>query len=178
MSDRDMDELARWIAAEQEAPWDEADALFAAVASRYLPVTDAPPGLSARIMAAIPRRAATPWTRASEELAASRWARATLIAALVVLGIALSAVSASQFFDVAAASVETLARIAHGLSTSLSAAVGVFVASWTLLNSLGRAATVVTTTGAAPVVIAANLLLACLAFAGLSRLLAPREECS
>ncbi len=178
MSDKDMDELARWLAAEQEAPWDDADALFATVASRYLPPAGAPANLSARIMAALPRQAASPWMRMTVDLAASWSARATLVGALVVLGISLSAVSASRFFDVAAASVEILARIAHGVSTSLSAAVGVFVASWTLLTSLGRAAIVVTTTGAAPIVIAANLLLACLAFAGLSRLLAPQEECS
>jgi hypothetical protein len=178
MIDRDMDELARWMAAEQDAPWDEADVLFAAVASRNLPVADAPASLSARIMAALPPHPVSPWAGATVALAASWWARATLVAALVVLGLSLSAASASRVFEVAAASVETLAGIAHGASTALSAAIGVFVASWELLTSLGQAAIVVTTTGAAPVVIAANLLLACLTFAGLSRLLVRQEECS
>ena len=122
MSDIDMDELPRWMAAEQDAPWDEADALFAAVASRYLPAADAPASLSAHIMAALPRQAASPWARAAGDLVASWWVRATLVAAFVVLGMSLSTVSTSQVFDLTAASVEAVARTAHGLSTSLSAA--------------------------------------------------------
>jgi hypothetical protein len=178
MTDRNMDELARWMAAEQGASWDEADALFAGVASRYLPLTEAPAGLTVRIMAAVPHRAASLNARAMGDVASSWWGRLTVAAALAVLGAALSAVSAGQLFDLAAFAVEALARISHGVSTSLTAALGIWGVSWTLLMSLGRAAMLVTTSGAVPALIAASLLLAITSFAGLTRLLAPREECS
>ena len=55
MSDRHMDELDRWLAAEQAGGLEEADALFAAVARRHLPLLQEPAGLSAAILASLPR---------------------------------------------------------------------------------------------------------------------------
>jgi hypothetical protein len=178
MTDRNTDELAQWMAAEQGESWDEADALFAGVASRYLSLTEAPAGLSMRVMAAMPHRAASLNARAMVDVAGSWWTRLTVAAALAVLGAALSAVSAGQLFDLAAVVVSATARLTHGVLTSLSAALGVWGVSWTLLTNLGRAAMLVTTSGPAPALIVASLFLAIASFAGLTRLLAPREECS
>jgi hypothetical protein len=55
---------------------------------------------------------------------------------------------------------------------------GVCSAAIALLSDLGSAAVVVAGSGAAPALIVANVLVASLAFLGLSRLLSPREECS
>jgi hypothetical protein len=173
-----MDELTRWIAAEQDGSWDEADALFAGVASRHLGLHPAPPGLTARVMAAIPQPSAGPWTRAIGDLAGSWWGRAAVAASLGVLGVALSAVPAGRVLEAAPGLVEMAAGLVHLAAASLAAAFGVWVAAWTLLASLGRVAAVVSTTSAVAALIAVNLLLACVACAGLLRLLPPREECS
>jgi len=176
MNRRDTDELARWVAAEQADAWDEADACFAAMASRHLPRLAEPAGFSARVMAALPRRAALGRFGAVLDAASAWWVRAAIAAAVAVLGIALAGVSVGQLLTFSTGSVEALARLALGISTSMSAALGVVAASWAVLLDLGRAAMVLTTSGPAPVLIGANILLACLAFAGLSRLLCPREE--
>jgi len=178
MSHRDTDDLARWLEAEQAESWDEADELFAAIASRHLPLAAEPAGLAARIMAAVPGRARARWFGTLSGFAGARWVRATVAAAVAVLGASLGAVSPGQIVNAAAASVEALAWLAHGASAGLSAAVSVWGGSWALLVNLGRAASLLASSGAAPLVIAGNLLLACAAFAGLSRLLSLREECS
>ncbi len=176
MSENQPDNLAEWLDAEAGGSWDEADARFAAVAASWLPMSEVPAGLSERIMAAIPRTTGTRWARVTSDLLASWWVRATVGAAMLVLGVVLALVSAGQVFTFGAALVTTVARLGHVAATSLSAALGVWVAFWTVLVSLGRAAVVVTATRTASLVIVANLGLAALAFAGLTRLLAPMEE--
>jgi hypothetical protein len=176
MNRRDTDELARWMAAEQAGSLDDADAWFGAVLSRHLPRVVEPAGLVARVMAALPRTATVGWFGAVFDAVGSWWVRATVAAAVAVLGFTLAGVSLGQLLAFSAHSVEVLARLALGVSTSLSAAFGVVAASLALLVDLGRAAMVLATSGPAPAVIGANVLLACLAFAGLSRLLSPREE--
>ena len=171
MSDWDADELTRWLAAEQHDACDQADALFARVASSHWRPIEAPSGLAVRIMAAVPTR------RPASDLAAPWWVRLTVAAALLVLGLAPAAVSPGLLFDLASNFVTVLARLTHGVVTSGSAALGVWGVSWTLLTTVGRAAVVVTTAGAAPMFIMANLLVASAAFVGLTRLLAPREDC-
>lgn len=171
MSDWDADELTRWLAAERDDACDQADALFARVASSHWRPLEAPAGLEARIMAAVPTR------RPAFDLAAPWWVRLTVAAALLVLGLAPAAVSPGLLFDLASNFVTVLARLTHGVVTSGSAALGVWGVSWTLLTTVGRAAVVVTTAGAAPMFIVANLLVASAAFVGLTRLLAPREDC-
>ena len=171
MSDWDADELTRWLAAEQDDACDQADALFTRVASSHWRPIEAPSGLAVRIMAAVPTR------RPASDLAAPWWVRLTVAAALLVLGLAPAAVSPGLLFDLASNFVTVLARLTHGVVTSGSAALGVWGVSWTLLTTVGRAAVVVTTAGAAPMFIVANLLVASAAFVGLTRLLAPREDC-
>lgn len=178
MRDTDTDDLARWLAAEQAGASDEADALFAMVVARHLPLLPEPDGLAERISAAVPRGA---WARSLATfagLAGARWVRATVVAAVAVLAAAFGAVSPGQLFAAAAASVEAAAWLAHGVSAGLTAAVYVWGGSWSLLVNLGQAATLVASSGIVPMLIAANLLIACGAFAGLSRLLSLREECS
>jgi hypothetical protein len=176
MSDRHMEELGRWLAAERAGALDEADVLFAAVASRHLPLLQAPAGLSAAVLAAVPRRSEAGRFAAVFELVGSWWVRATVAAAVGVLGIALATLSLSQLLAFSSWSVEGLARLAHGASAALAAAIGVCGAALTLIVDLGRAAMLVAGSGAAPAVIAANVLVAGLAFLGLSRLLSAREE--
>ena len=64
MSDRPTDELERWLAAEQAEAIDEADALFAVVARRHLPLLQEPAGLAAAILSSLPRTKRSRWTLA------------------------------------------------------------------------------------------------------------------
>ena len=178
MSDRHMDELGRWLAAEEAGSLEEADALFAAVARRHLPLLEEPAGLTAAILASLPRRRTPVWLAPLLNLGASRWARATVAAAVVVLGVALATLSLGRLIEFSSWSVEALAHAATGAVAALSAAAGVCGATIALLADLGRAAMVVAGSGAAPALIVGNVLVASLAFLGLSRLLSPGEECS
>jgi hypothetical protein len=177
MSDRDMDELGRWFAAERAGALDEADQLFAALASRHLPLIEEPAGLAAGILAAVPRRRRSSPFAAAFELGGSWWVRATVAAAVGVLGIAFATLSLDQLVAFSSWSVEGLARVAHGASAALAVAIGICGAAMTVLVDLGRAAMLVAGFGAAPAMIAANVLVAGLAFLGLSRLLSRQEEC-
>jgi len=177
MSRRDTDALGRWLAAERAGSRDEADAWFAAVAARHLRRVAEPAELAARVMAALPRTPAARRFSMVMDAASSWWVRAAVAAAVVVLGVALATLSLSQVLGFATRSVEAAARLVLGISTSCSAALGVLGASFALLVDLGRAASLLATSGPAPALISANVLLACLAFAGLSRLLSSREEC-
>ena len=56
MSDWNPDDLARWLEAEREDAFEEADRLFARVAKAHLHPAEAPAGLTTRVMAAIPVR--------------------------------------------------------------------------------------------------------------------------
>lgn len=178
MSDRHMDELDRWLAAEQAGGLEEADALFAAVARRHLPLLQEPAGLSAAILASLPRGSPSGWLAALLNPGASRWARATVAASVAVLGVALATLSLGRLIAFWSWSVEVLARLTHGAWAAAAAAIEVGGATIALLGDLGRAAMVVAGSGAAPALIVANVLLASLAFLGLSRLLSPREEFS
>jgi hypothetical protein len=177
MSDPYMDELGRWLAAERAGALDEADELFGAVASRHLPLLSEPAGLTAAILAAVPRRRKPSRLAAVFGLAGSSWVRATIAAAVGVLGISIAVVSLDQLLAFSSWSVEVVARLAHGASAALAAAIGVCSATATVLVDLGRAAMLVAGSGAAPAMIAANVLVAGLAFVGLSRLLSRQEEC-
>ena len=86
MTERHQD-LRRWLEAEEAGgDWDAADASFASVAAAWLPMSEAPAGLTERIMAAMPRTAETRWARALAGLMASWWVRSTVGAALLILG--------------------------------------------------------------------------------------------
>jgi hypothetical protein len=176
MSERDMDELDRWLAAEQAEAFDEADALFAAVAQRHLPLLQTPAGLSAAILASLPRTRTSRWFAPLLDLGVPRWARATVAASVVVLGAALAMLSLGQLVAFWSWSVEALAHAATGTVAALAAVAGICSAAVALLGDLGRAAMVVVSSGAAPALIVANVLVASLAFLGLSRLMSPGEE--
>jgi hypothetical protein len=178
MSDRHTDELDRWLAAEQAEALEEADALFAAVARRQLPLLEEPAGLSAAILASLPRAKRFGWFAALLALDASRWARATVAASVAVLGAALAMLSLGRLIECWSWSVEALARAATGTVAALAAVARVCGATIALLGDLGRAAMVVAGSGAAPALILASVVVASLAFLGLSRLLSPREEFS
>jgi hypothetical protein len=176
MSDRPMDELERWLAAEQAEDLEEADALFAAVARRQLPLLEEPAGLSAAILASLPRTRTSRWFAPLLGRGVPRWARATVAASVAVLGIALATLSLGRLIEFSSWSVEVLAHAATGAVAALAAVAGVCGATFALLGDLGRAAMVVAGSGAAPALIFASVLLASLAFLGLSRLLSPGEE--
>jgi hypothetical protein len=173
-----MRELDRWLAAEQAGAVEEADALFAAVARRQLPLLEEPAGLSAAILASLPRKRTFRWFAPLLALGVPRWARATVAASVAVLGVALATLSLGQLIECWSWSVEALAHAATWALGVLAAAVGVCGAAIAVVGDLGRAAMVVAGSGAAPALIVANVLVASLAFLGLSRLLSPREEFS
>lgn len=176
MRDTELEELKRWVEAEGEAPWDEADALFASVARRHLPRLAQPRDLGSTVMAAIARSSGASPVRWALEAVSQGWVRFALVASVVVLGLALALASGTRVFEAAAGGIEALAGAAHVAATAIRAGAGVAVAAWTLFVSLSRTAALVASTGSAQTLIAANLLLAFAAFAGLSRLLTPREE--
>jgi hypothetical protein len=173
-----MDELERWLAAEQAENLEEADALFAAVARRQLPLLEEPAGLPAAILASLPRARTFRWFAPLLGRGVPRWARATVAASVAVLGIALATLSLGRLIAFSSWSVEVLAHAATGAVAALAAVAGVCGATIALLGDLGRAAMVVAGSGAAPALILASVVVASLAFLGLSRLLSPREEFS
>lgn len=175
MTERQQD-LWRWLEAEEAGgDADGADASFAVVASHWLPMSDAPAGLTDRIMAALPRSAEPPWARALAGLMASWWARGTVGAAMLILGFATSAVILGQFITVGS----VLTALAAGGRAALEAISTVWngcAEAWPVVVSLGQAAAVVAGTRTAVFVMLINLVLAAGAFAGLNHLLAVREE--
>jgi hypothetical protein len=178
MSDPYTDELDRWMAAEQAGAVEEADALFAVVAKRHLPLLEEPAGLSVAILAALPRPKTTGWVATLLDAGAARWARATVAAAMAVLGVALATVSLGSLIGFWSWLVEALAHAAVGAVAAVSAVLGICGATVTVIGDLGRAAMVLAGSGAAPALIFGNVLVAFFAFLGLSRLLSPREEFS
>jgi hypothetical protein len=178
MSDRHMDELDRWLAAEQAGGLEEADALFAAVARRHLPLLEEPAGLAAAILASLPRTKRFGWFVTILNGGVPLWARATVAASVAVLGAAPAMLSLGRLIELWSWSVEALAHATTGTVAALAAVAGVCGATIALLGDLGRAAMVVAGSGAAPALILASIVVASLAFLGLSRLLSPREEFS
>jgi hypothetical protein len=175
MTERQHD-LSEWLEAEARDAWDDADASFAAVAALSLPRSEVPTGLSARVMAAIPRTVGYRWARALAGLLASFWVKGTVGAAMVVLGAALATITPGQLWTFGTFFVASLAAAGHGVVVSVSAAFSSGVAAWSVAASLGQAAAVLTTTKTTSLVMVANLALAAGAFAGLTRLLTPGEE--
>jgi hypothetical protein len=171
MRDRDLDELARWLAAEQAGLDDEADWLFAAVFARSVPRLAPPDTLGARVLAAWAAR------RAVFDPFASRWAKAVVGATLGVVGISLAILSPRLVFNGLLVGAGLMVRLSGSVVASGRVVAGLALASWPVAASLAHAAAFVATTGPAGLVIGANLLLAVAAVAGLKRLLAPREEC-
>ncbi len=175
MTERHED-LRRWMAAEESGgDWDAADATFAAVASAWLPMSDVPTGLSARILAATARPADSRWTRLVAAMLASWWVRGTVGVAMLVLGAAAALVTIGQFITVGAA-VTALAAVGHGALAAASFAWHGCATAWPVAVSIGQAAAAVTATRTVALVILINLALAAGAFAGLTHMLTAREE--
>jgi hypothetical protein len=173
-----QDALFAWLEAETGDAWDDADASFAAAAARWLPRSEAPAGLAARIMAAIPPARESRWSTLLFNLLASWWVRGTVATAVLVLGATLATVTPGQIWTVGTLLLTTLTAAGHGVTTSVSAAFSSGLAAWSLAASLGRAAAVIAATKTNALLLVANMALAAGAFAGLTRLLAPGEESS
>ena len=175
MTDRHQD-LRRWLEAEEAGgDWDAADANFSAVAALWLPLADAPAGLTDQIMAAMPRAAETLWSRALAGLMASWWVRGTVGAAMLIVGVTAATVILGQFITFGS----VLTAVATGGSAALGAVSTMWhgcVAAWPIAVSLGQTAAALTATRTAALVMVTNLALAAGAFAGLNHLLAIREE--
>jgi hypothetical protein len=169
-------DLWRWLEAEDAGgDWESADATFAAVASRWLPLMDAPAGLTERIMAAMPRTADTPWARMLAGLLASWWVRGAVSVAMLVLGIAATAVALGQFITIGSV-LTAIAAGGHAVLDAVSTTWDGCLAAWPVVVSLGQTAAMLTATRTAAFVVLINLALAMGAFAGLTRLLAVTEE--
>jgi hypothetical protein len=175
MTERQQD-LRRWLEAEDgSGGWDAADASFASVAAAWLPMSEAPAGLTERVMAAMPRTAETGWARALAGLMASWWVRGTVGAAVLILGAAVAVVPFGQFLTLGSVLTVAAAGGAAMLETISTAWHGC-VAAWPVAVSLGQAAATVVATRTAALVMLINLVLATGAFAGLTRLLPVGEE--
>jgi len=175
MSAWDDGTLTKWLVAEGADALDEADRQFAALAAVHLDRLEAPAGLADRVLKALP--AGTLVARPMFDLAASWWARGTALASLVLLGLGLAWVSPRHAASLGLEGLSAAARVLDDGLASLTAAVGVWKATLEVLATLGQAAGHVVTTGMMPLLVAANLVVAFAAFAGLRRLLPPREEC-
>jgi hypothetical protein len=172
MGNRDTSDVTRWLEAEAAGSTDEADANFAGLFGRHVPPLDVPAGLQNRILLSVVSR------RGAFDPAAWRWGRAAVAALLAVIGVALATASPDLLLDGLVAAAGLGAHAAHWVTVSATAAAGVALACWDLMTVFARATVLVVTTGRAPLVIAANVLLAVTSFCGLKRLLAPREECA
>jgi hypothetical protein len=168
--------LFEWLEAEAGDAWDEADAAFAAVAAVSLPRSEAPTGLSARIMAAIPRTKQNRWARVAAGLLASWWVRGAVGAAMLVLGIALATITPGQVWMFGAFCLAALAAAGQAVTTAVSAALSSGLAAWSVAASLGQATAAIVATRTTSLLMVANLALAAGALAGLTHLLAPGEE--
>ncbi len=175
MTDRQQD-LARWLEAEDAGgDWDAADVAFRAVASAWLPMAAVPAGLCERIVAARARTAESRWARVIAGVLASRWTRAGVSAAVLVLGAAVAVVGLGQWLTLGAL-LDALSVGGHAVLETMSMAWNACAAAWPVMVSLGQAAADVAASRTAALVILANLALATGAFAGLSRLHVFSEE--
>jgi len=176
MSHWDDSTLGRWVDAEEVEAFDEADRLFFALASTHLRRLDAPPGLADRVGTALPAGAFRA-TRPLFDVAASLWVRVIAAAAVLVLGVGLALVSPGHILTFGTRALSLAVRAFSGIGAAFAAAAGVWEASLELIGTLGQAAGHLATSGVVPLLIALNLAVACASFAGLKRLLTPREEC-
>ncbi len=175
MTERQQD-LSRWLEAEDASgDWDAADARFAAVAAVWLPILEAPAGLTERIMAAMPRTAEPRWARALAGLMVSWWVRGTVGAAMLILGAAVAVVPIGQFLTLGSV-LTVVAAGGHALLETVSTTWNGCVAAWPVAVSLGQTVATVTATRTAALVMLINLVLAAGAFAGLTHLLPVGEE--
>lgn len=165
-----QDELKRWMEAEGEGRLDEADQLFGALFAQHVPVLAPPSAFADRVAReAFAARASSPWAWRSVRLGTG--------VAAAVMGLVLSVVLTLDPFAVLEVSVGRAAGLLADARAVLQAGLASAVTAWTLAASLGRATLVASSSGLVPFVLVANLLLALVSWYGLTRLLAPREEC-
>jgi hypothetical protein len=176
MSEWDDKELGRWLDAEAAGGPDEADRLFALLASSHLVRSGPPAGFANRVLQALPAGVLVP-ARPLFDPAASWWVRLLAFASVILLGLGLALVTPRLIIGLSADAVSLAARFLDGAVAWGKAGIGVWTASLELLGTVGLAAGHVATTGTIPLLIAANLAVASAAFVGLRRLLPPREEC-
>jgi hypothetical protein len=170
MRDSEDEELAKWLAAEESGALGEAEALFSVLYARFLPPLEAPPGLRDRILATARGRGP------AFDPGLFWWTRVLVASALGVLGAALAVISPGRAVDLAAELAAVAARLGYSAATMAGAALNLAAGSLGVMSDLANATAMLVTTGAGPIVIVANLLLAMGSFVGLKRLLAPREE--
>ena len=170
MTQHEDDQLGAWLEAERSERFDEAEARFSTLFAGQVPVLEPPPGLAHRVLAAsLSGRRVAPWTW--------RPVRALGAASLVLMAGTLAGLLALDVFAVVAAVATTASALVADARTLVSACTAAGVTAWTLSLSVGRAVLVASTSGIMPFVLAANLLLALASSYGLTRVLAPREEC-
>ncbi len=182
MTERDDVNLARWLEAEAAGTPDEADRLFAFVAASHLRRIEPDAGLADRILSRLPRPSprAGFWPNLAWPVidpGSSLWTKAAILVATLLLGVGVAVVSPRDLFTLLVESGSVAATALGDAAASVGAGLHVWRASLDLMAALGQAAGLVFTTGPMPLLIAANLAIAAVAFAGLRRLLAPREEC-
>ena len=171
MTKDDARALDRWLAAERQGCEAEADEAFGALFCSRVEVAGPPAGFTERVMDAVP-------TGRQEVAAGGRWwMRAAAAALVAAAGTGLATVSPRLFLDAASLAWSVATPAAGALLDMVMSTIGLATTLAGLAVTISRAAAVVFTTGAAPVVIAANALLALASFVGLRQLLAAREEC-
>jgi len=161
--------LSRWLVAEEAGRADEAEAAFSALFADRVPVLAPPLAFTGRVVdAVLARRTASPWT----------WLPVRLLgaSAAVVMGLVLLALTLDPFLALQASARGTAALAADARAV-LHAWLAMAASAWALAGTLGRTMLVASSSGFAPLILAANLLLALAASFGLARVLAPREEC-
>ncbi len=172
MSDRDVEQFATWLEAEGVGDLDEADARFSVLYSRFVPPLEAPAGFRGRVLAAVAAR------RRRFDPGLARWSKVLVAAGVGTIGAALAVAPVGGVLEFCARAAGAAVRGWHAATTMLTAALGLALHSLGVMTDLASATAVVMTTRSGLIVIALNLLLAAVSFAGLKRLLAPREEFS
>jgi hypothetical protein len=123
----------------------------------------------------VPRSAESSWARALAGLMASWWARGTVGAAMLVLGVAATVLTLGQFITIGSV-LSALTAGGGAVLEAVSTAWNACVTAWPVAVSLGQTAAMVTATRTAVLVVLINLVLAAGAFAGLTHLLPVGEE--
>jgi len=164
------DHLRLWLEAEKAGRHDEAEEMFSALFAERVPVFAPPQAFTARVVEALQSaRAGEPW---------AWWSiRALGAATAASMGLVLLVALSLDPFAVVQAAARAGATLVTDARAVLHASIATALTAWALGASIGRATLIASSSGLAPFVLVANLMLALASSYGLRKLMAPREEC-
>lgn len=171
MNHEPLDQMRRWLAAEERGDSEAADRAFFDV-FRLLPRIPPSPAGSARVLEAaldsLPALRGRAW--------GSIWLRPLIGAALALAGLAALGTATALPVPTLSAVIGVWVSAVTAGAVWLSRALDVGLSAWALCGNLGEAAGLVAATPTVSLMLACNGLVALVAFCGLRWLLGPPEE--